>query len=110
MSEGPLEAPEPKAYAHKGRRRRRITDELFRCPCPLVAGGISCGALLWRSDLVDLREHLITDHNVDKARVAALTDDDVAGYYIKAELIPQADINDLEEPDNSESDGVVDYE
>lgn len=74
----------------------------------MPAGGISCGALLWRSDTPALREHLTRDHDIQASRVSALSDTQVGEYYIMAETITQPDIND-DEP-SQESDGCVDYE
>lgn len=113
MSDG-LEAP--KTYAHKGRRRRKITDELFRCPLGInfdgrgpVGEGVLCHALLWRSDVDTLRKHLVDDHGITDANNKA--DSEVSRVFIPANTISQPDITD--DPDSpeepGESDGVSDY-
>lgn len=52
-----LDHPAP---AHKGRRRRRYTRELVRCPHTEIQHGreLPCGALLWIAKLDDLYDHL----------------------------------------------------
>jgi len=79
--------PVPKRYAHRGKRRRSYTEEMFRCPfvdmisrTPLV-----CNHLLFRDKISELRDHLIQHKNV--AEVQVMTDDEVRACFIDAKRI-----------------------
>lgn len=108
------ELPEAaKPYAHKGRRRRKITDELFRCPHSIefnergaVGTGVLCGALLWRADSEALRFHLVSDHAAKYPGAEAMTDAEIQAVYIAAAMIPQEGVSD--EDTDEETDGFSD--
>jgi hypothetical protein len=87
------------APAHAGRRRRRITEDLFRCRLPLVIKGqkIPCNALVWRRP-DKMREHLC-DH-LNEAEISALDDSQLQIHYANAARIAQEGIYD----DETESD------
>jgi hypothetical protein len=73
--------------AHKGRRRRKFTQELFRCLHVTEARGrmLPCNALLWRYKPEDLREHLL--EHLDENLVLSLTDQEVIQKYSDAARI-----------------------
>jgi hypothetical protein len=107
-----IPAPPAKHYAHRGKRRRSYTEELFRCQftdmisrTPLV-----CNHLLWKNRPQELREHLQEHLTLDE--VQKLSDDDVLKSYANAkkiylEGIPEDDLFDDGSEDNSE-DGEFD--
>jgi hypothetical protein len=89
-------------YAHAGRRRRRITEELFRCKRLLIVvkeramqeTRIRCNALVWRTP-EKMREHLISHLTSDE--IAKLSDAEIRELYTDAARIAQEGI-----PDNDE--------
>lgn len=83
-------------YAHAGRRRKRITEDLFRCALPLIIKDqrIPCNALIWRRP-DKMREHLI-DH-MSEDEISALSDDEVRSAYRDASRIVQEGIPDDDE-------------
>lgn len=83
------------APAHAGRRRRRITEDLFRCKLPLVIQGnaIACNALVWRRP-DKMREHLC-DH-LSPEQIDALDDSQLQVHYANAARISQEGIYDDE--------------
>lgn len=90
------------APAHAGRRRRRITEDLFRCKLPLVIKGqkIPCNALVWRRP-DKMREHLC-DH-LSEEEIAKLDDNGLQIHYSTAARIAQEGIYD-DEVDSAEDD------
>ena len=93
--DAPRDLATPLAYAHAGRRRRRITEELFRCKLSLEAKGevFPCNALVWRTP-EKMRSHLL-DHMTEDD-LSGLTDDQVRAMYIDAARLPQEGIPDDE--------------
>lgn len=98
-------------YAHAGRRRRRITEDLFRCKLKLHVikqrfgeydadnlseseDAIACNALVWKTN-AKMRLHL-ADH-MSESDVDKLTDNQVRAMYVDASRIAQEGI-----PDNDE--------
>lgn len=92
-----VDLDEKTPYAHAGRRRKRITEDLFRCRLPLRIGGerIACNALVWRkSD--KMREHLHEHFSEDD--LFGLSETDIRGKYMDAARVPQEGIpNDEDE-------------
>jgi len=78
-------------YAHAGRRRRKITEELIRCPTVEIVHGqtLPCNALIWNKPEA-LREHL-AEHRPDSV-VRKLTDQEIREWYVEAKTIHQEGI------------------
>lgn len=93
-------------YAHFQKRRRRYTEELFRCQfvdmisrTPLV-----CNHLLWRDKPQDLRNHLLEHLKVEE--VQKLSDDQVRERYSDAKRIFLAGIpEDIDDEDEDSTEG-----
>lgn len=83
----------PDHYAHAGRRRKRITEDLFRCKMPLVLKGekIPCNALVWRQ-ADKMREHML-DH-MTESELELLSEADLLTRYKDAARIAQEGIPD----------------
>lgn len=79
--------PPPKRYAHHGKRRRKFTDEMFRCHYvdKISRSDLVCNALLWRSRVDNLREHLKEHISLDV--IAKMSDDNVRDWYNPAKRI-----------------------
>jgi hypothetical protein len=90
----------PETFAHSGRRRKRITEDLFRCALHLVVRDvlthrkILCNALVWRTP-DKMREHL--KEHLSEAEIDSLSDDQVRERYVDAQKIKQEGIPDDEE-------------
>jgi hypothetical protein len=114
--EDPIIAPEPIAvtvrdgsnitsipahYAHFGKRRRRFTEEMVRCPLHgvhlemaldkdpdrgtltnTIEAKIQCNKLLWVNRPEELRAHLI--EHLSEKEVDSLSDDEVRSRFIEA--------------------------
>lgn len=50
-----------KVYAHRGKRRKKYTEELFRCQFVTLVGHqtLVCNCLLWKNRSDELRTHLL---------------------------------------------------
>lgn len=85
----------PAHYAHFGKRRRRFTEEMVRCPLAgctleahseeglnLIQTGVQCNALLWTVRIDELRNHLA--EHVGKREVDSLSDEEVTSRFIEA--------------------------
>jgi hypothetical protein len=99
------EIPPPKRYAHHGKRRRKFTEELFRCPCvdKISRSDLVCNSLLWRNRPDELRAHLQEHLTVDQ--IGKMTDAEVTKWYVDAKRIFLQGIpEDLEEDEDPESD------
>lgn len=85
-------------YAHAGRRRKRITEDLFRCKLPLILKGekIPCNALVWRKP-DEMRAHMLDHYTEDE--IAALDDDAVRARFMEAARVPQEGIPDDDDED-----------
>lgn len=93
--------PPPKRYAHHGKRRRRFTEELFRCQHvdKISRSDLVCNALLWRNRPEALRAHL--QEHIDLDQIAKMSDDEVTNWYTEAKRIFLAGIPE-DEMDNEE--------
>lgn len=82
-----LESWVKRPYAHKGKRRRSYTEEMFRCQIvdQISRSTLVCNHLLWRNKPLELREHL-TEH-MKVAVVMELSDIEVLSYYTDAKKI-----------------------
>lgn len=92
-----------KRYAHHGKRRRRFTEELFRCPHidKISRSDLVCNALLWKNRPDELRKHLAEHISLDE--IGKMTDDEVTNWYVQAKRIFLAGIpEDLEEGDQED--------
>jgi hypothetical protein len=99
------EIPPPKRYAHHGKRRRKFTEELFRCPCvdKISRSDLVCNSLLWRNRPDELRAHLQEHLTVDQ--IGKMTDAEVTKWYVDAKRIFLQGIpEDLEEDEDPEPD------
>ena len=101
------EFPAPKRYAHHGKRRRRFTAEMFRCPAvdKISRSDLVCGALLWKNRLEQLRAHL--SEHLSVAQIENMSDDEVKQWYIQAkkiylEGIPEDEMGDEDEDESIE--------
>lgn len=93
--------------AHKGRRRRRFTEEMVRCAHVTIVRGrkLPCGALLWRQDIARMRGHLEEDHEYELSGLFQLNDREILDLFSKAETIRIDGINDDDEiPEDDETD------
>ena len=95
--------PPPKRYAHHGKRRRKFTEELFRCAHvdKISRSDLVCNSLLWKNRPDELRAHLHEHLTVDE--IGKMTDDDVKKWYVDAKRIFLQGIpEDLEEGDEDD--------
>lgn len=94
--------PAPKRYGHYGKRRKRYTEEMFRCPFTYMISRSSliCGHLLWKDRVPDLRAHL--QEHLELAKVQVMTDSDVIKQYDQAQIISQPGIKDDDEEQSDE--------
>lgn len=101
--------PQIKRYAHHGKRRRSITEDLFRCTfvTKVVSDELSCGALLWKNRPADLRSHLLQHLPLEIVR--DMSDTQVSDAYTQAkriflEHLPDDAIYGIDEEDLDEED------
>lgn len=99
--------PPPKRYAHHGKRRRRFTEELFRCQFvdKISRSDLVCNSLLWKNRPDELRSHLQEHLTLDQ--IGRMTDDDVRKWYTDAKRIflqgiPEDEMEDEEDDEQSE--------
>lgn len=95
--------PPPKRYAHHGKRRRRFTEELFRCQYvdKISRSDLVCNSLLWRNRPEELRAHLLEHLTLDE--IGKMTDAQVANWFNPAKKIYLAGIpEDEQEEDEDE--------
>lgn len=98
------EIPPPKRYAHHGKRRRRFTEELFRCQFidKISRSDLVCNSLLWKNRPDELRAHLVNHLTLDQ--IGKMSDDEVRNWYTNAKRIflagiPEDDMEGDEEDD-----------
>lgn len=95
--------PPPKRYAHHGKRRRRFTEELFRCQFvdKISRSDLVCNCLLWKNRPAELRAHLQEHLTLDQ--IGKMSDDEVAKWYVDAKRIFLQGIpEDLDESDEED--------
>lgn len=109
-AEAPLtsDIPPPKRYAHHGKRRRKFTEELFRCQHvdKISRSDLVCNALLWKNRPQELRAHL--QEHIDLDQIGKMSDDEVREWYVQAKRIflqgiPE-DLDESEDEDDEQED------